>query len=158
MATTTPFEARERLAEDLRAIAGVRRVYETFAEQMPESPDLPCFVLDVRDPFFSITGGAVGQTEDTLYLSLTFLFKAQGQGKPIENIQAIERFLILTKQKLYANFTGGGLYLINKDTRTMAFSGYLLGKENAPVGTRYWGFDGTLDLTMFVDTTMSAGS
>lgn len=158
MSAVTIFEARQRLAADLLSIDGIKRVYETIAEELPSNPDCPCFELAVREPMLSVRGGVAGQTEDTMMLDLAFLFKARNLGKPIENIQAIDRFILLTKAKLYANFTGAGLYLINKDTGTLDFTAYLLTKNNAPTGTTYWGFKVTLDLTMLVDTTVAAGT
>lgn len=158
MPAVTIAQARARLASDLSKIQGVKRVYDTLADQMPQSPDLPCFELETQQPFLTSRGGAVGMTERTLHLNLTFYYKTEGQGKPAENITAVEAYTEATIAQLYANFTGGDTYLINKDTGTLDFTGYLFGKENAPDQTRYWGFSATLELTLFVETTMSGGS
>lgn len=158
MATTTLAQARTRLAADLKSIAGIKRVYDTIANLAPNSPDLPCFILDTRQPFLTVTGGAIGTTDRTLHFDLTFLYRAENQGNAEENIPAIELFVEATITKLYANFTGAGLYLINKDTNTMEFTGYMLSTNNTEAGTRYWGFTMTLDATLTVDTTSSAGT
>ena len=151
---------RARLVTDLGAITGITKVYHDIPNVAPAPPDLPCFVLDMRDPMVTTRSMTNSTVDYTWHFDLTLLFKPEGLGNPDENFSSLEDFIKLTIDKLYANFTGAGTWtLINKDTNTLEFTGGLMSITNAPDGAnRFWGFVGTLDITEEVTTTMSTGS
>lgn len=150
---------RARLVTDLGAITGVTKVYHDVPNVFPAPADMPCFILDMRDPMVTTRSETNSSVDYTWHFGLTFVFKPEGLGNPDENFSSLEDFIKLTVDKLYANFTGGGTWArINKDDNTLTFSGGVLTLDNAPESTgRVWGFIGTLDVTEEVTTTMGTG-
>lgn len=151
---------RTRLVSDLGTINGVATVYKDEPVIFPTSADMPAFILSMRDPMVTVQSRTNSSVEYMWHFDLVFLLKPEGLGTVDENMSALEDFIKLTIDTLYANFSGGNTWsVINKDTGTLDFSGGIITRANAPEGTaRVWGWTGILDVTEFVETTMSSGT
>lgn len=151
---------RARLVTDLGAITGVTKVFHDEPDIFPSPPDMPCFILSMRDPMVTATGDTNSSIAYTWHFDLTFIFKPAELGNVAENMSALEDFIKLTVDKMSANITGGGTWQNwNKDSDTLDFSGGILTRPNAPENQgRVWGWTCALDITESVTTTMSAGT
>jgi len=151
---------RTRLVTDLGAITGVSKVYKDTPDLFPENADMPCFVLSMRDPMVTAQSMTNSSVDYTWAFDLTFMYKPEGLGNVAENLSALEDFIKLTVDKLFANFTGAGTWkMINKDTGGLQFSGGILTRPNAPDNQgRVWGFTATLDVTEEISTVMATGT
>jgi hypothetical protein len=150
---------RTRLASDLGAVAGIKRVYADVPNNTPEAPDMPCYILNMRDPMVTTRSRTNSTVDFTWHFDLTLLYKPEGLGNPDENMTGLENYIALTVDALYGSFSGGGTWdLINKDEGSLQFTGGVLTLEGQVEGARAWGFSGTLDVTEFVDVTMSSGT
>lgn len=154
---------RARLGTTLGAISGISRVYTDLPNTMPANPDMPCFILNMREPMVTVQSRTNSSVEYNWHFDLTCLVKSEGLGNPDENFSALEDFIKLTVDALFADFTGAGAWtLLNKDAggvTALEFTGGILGQaEQAAESNRAWGFSGTLDVMENISTVMSAGS
>lgn len=151
---------RARLGTTLAAVTGISKVYTDIPNNAPAQPDMPCYILNMRDPMVTTQSRTNSSVDFTWHFDLTLLYKSEGLGNPDENMSGLEDFIKLTIDALYGDFTGAGAWdLLNKDTGTLQFGGGVLTLEGAAEGTnRAWGFSGTLDITEYVTVTMSAGT
>jgi hypothetical protein len=153
---------RERLGTTLGAISGVRRVFPDIPDIAPAQPDMPCFILNMREPMVTVQARNNTHVDFTWHFDLTCLTKSEGLGNPAQNTAELESYIASTVAALFADYSGGGAWtMINKDAGGAAldFTGGVLTLEGQLEGTaRAWGFSGVLDVTEFVAVTMSSGT
>lgn len=152
---------RTRLASTLGAVTGIQRVYVNVPNVSPADPDMPCFILNMREPMVTVQAHNNTHVEYTWHFDLTCLVTPEGLGNPDQNMQELESYIAATVNALFGDYSGGGAWtLINKDAggAPFEFSGGVLTQEGQLEGNRNWGFAGTLDVTELVATPFSAGS